>query len=762
MSKRILFYSTFLIFILSIIIIITFRINAPTHAQNSCDITITEDSRHINAREAPYNQIKPGDTVCIAAGNYTTIRFENFHGSATDPITFINTSGQVIFNGVSDFAFVFRNSKFFHVTGTGSESHLYGFKINGDYTAGLKITNKSEEFEADHFEISSIKIGVSASTKATCPDGSENNYDYDGDGIIKNDPDDSVDWTTFTQHNSELHDFIIHDTETEGFYIGSNDTDSPNTARNSNCPVYNSHLDGVKIYDNVVERSGWEGINVKGSDGNCQVFNNKIYNAVEPEALQASGQNSAIGINHSQCDAYNNFIKDSGGRGINYYRRRGPINIYNNIIVNTGLHYPIGISNASSIRIPQALTTGTIQIYNNTLIEPRGWGVYIRDGTDGFIKNNIIINSNSYYTNVYSNIVESNNLELNTISQAKFASPGNEDYSLQSDSPAIDTGIYVSHSGIEYDFLNNQRPADGDGNGTAEYDIGAYEYIGNIPVPLPPDTDYEIMKVEHAPVIDGYLYEFQDTPSIELDQSTTNSHGSYRLLYDDTALYIAAEVTDSQLMSQYSNPQTDRDQRLWEDDSIELMLDTLHNGGSSRQSDDYKLFVNLFNVHTDSNAGDQSWPIDGTDFLSAIKTYGSINDNSDTDLGYTIEMKIPWSYLGITAPSANTTFGLEIVLDDRATSSADPDGTRFYTAWKNTDGNNLNNPDGWGSAIFSSSSVSGRSAYDLNTDGFVDTLDAKQEIGSWNDLDFPKGDFNDDGVVNNLDTARIIYVLLNP
>jgi hypothetical protein len=55
-----------------------------------------------------------------------------------------------------------------------------------------------------------------------------------------------------------------------------------------------------------------------------------------------------------------------------------------------------------------------------------------------------------------------------------------EDFHLQMPSPAVDTGINTGVSA--FDFEGNQRIGDGDGNGTATVDMGAYEI-------LPVDTD---------------------------------------------------------------------------------------------------------------------------------------------------------------------------------------------------------------------------------------------------------------------------------
>jgi hypothetical protein len=61
----------------------------------------------------------------------------------------------------------------------------------------------------------------------------------------------------------------------------------------------------------------------------------------------------------------------------------------------------------------------------------------------------------------------------NVTGDPAFANPAGWDYHLTAGSPAIDAGLYA---GVDGDIDGDQRPADGDVDGTATVDIGADEF----------------------------------------------------------------------------------------------------------------------------------------------------------------------------------------------------------------------------------------------------------------------------------------------
>ncbi|OGF42449.1 hypothetical protein A2303_03415, partial [Candidatus Falkowbacteria bacterium RIFOXYB2_FULL_47_14] len=124
------------------------------------------------------------------------------------------------------------------------------------------------------------------------------------------------------------------------------------------------------------------------------------------------------------------------------------------------------------------------------------------------------------------------------------------------------------------------------------------------------------------------------------------------------------------------------------------IFDTLNNRGTTMNSDDYKFFVNVLNVQSDSQILNMSW---NSSFTSRVNAQGTVNQSGNTDTGYAIEIAIPWSGWRISVPAAGTTWGFDLAQDDR-----NDLGQVVQTVWTNTDGGDFNNPAGWGSMVLSS------------------------------------------------------------
>jgi hypothetical protein len=127
------------------------------------------------------------------------------------------------------------------------------------------------------------------------------------------------------------------------------------------------------------------------------------------------------------------------------------------------------------------------------------------------------------------------------------------------------------------------------------------------------------------------------------------TQGSARLLWDDQHLYVGFEVRDQKVRGGF--PKDAKDPHLWERDTIEIMIDP---DGDGDNKDYYEVQVNPQNLVFDTQYDDYNTPNGNgkgpfgheewsAGLTSAVEVHGTLDDDSDVDQGYTVEMKIPWA-----------------------------------------------------------------------------------------------------------------------
>ncbi|MBK8259560.1 MAG: carbohydrate-binding family 9-like protein [Polyangiaceae bacterium] len=127
------------------------------------------------------------------------------------------------------------------------------------------------------------------------------------------------------------------------------------------------------------------------------------------------------------------------------------------------------------------------------------------------------------------------------------------------------------------------------------------------------------------------------------------SQGEAKVFWDSTHLYIAFEAYDKTVRGGFPNDA--KDPHLWEKDTTEVMIDP---DGDGDNKDYYEIQVNPQNLVFDTQYDDynrpngggkgpfghEEWSFGGE---HAVHVHGSLDDDSNTDDGYTVEIKIPWA-----------------------------------------------------------------------------------------------------------------------
>ena len=171
-------------------------------------------------------------------------------------------------------------------------------------------------------------------------------------------------------------------------------------------------------------------------------------------------------------------------------------------------------------------------------------------------------------------------------------------------------------------------------------------------------------------VVDGNLNDcgWLDIPWESFDDMARSDNAvEFATAWDPTHLYVGFKVTDAQLESDAAG--------IWQNDGVEIFLDSLHNATSTTDADDFHVILDIASnsTHSDVRVG-----------------------FSPTSTGYTMEIGIPWSILGLT-PSASMVLGILVGNNDRDMGS----GTQFDWNGLASSGS-YSRPNLWGDLVLGS------------------------------------------------------------
>jgi S-formylglutathione hydrolase FrmB len=153
------------------------------------------------------------------------------------------------------------------------------------------------------------------------------------------------------------------------------------------------------------------------------------------------------------------------------------------------------------------------------------------------------------------------------------------------------------------------------------------------------DSEGRMVSYFGSPVIDGEVDDVWNDAITVVPQCVTGdvyAEATFKSLWDDNALYILAEVKDSQMSVQSRNP--------YEQDSLEIFLDENNEKSKDYGVDDLHFRVNYENLQTADNG-------DAERFFTSTRLI---------DGGYLVEARVQFKY----EPSNGKVLGVELQIND--------------------------------------------------------------------------------------------------
>lgn len=401
--------------------------------------------------------IQPGDVIGLQGGKtYGRIIFRNIVGTKDQPVIIRNFDGVAEVYSDTGYGLKFENSENFILSGNGSGDQ-YGIRVTT--REGFFIT--MEMFTTD-FEITRVEVAGHTAK------GLGSNAGFAGIGI-KTSP--YQDFDTFSDptrqawimQNVSIHDNYIHDTGGEGlyighgFYAGRKEKDAP-------VKTYSHSIKGLRVYNNLIEDVGYDGIQIKNADEDVEVYNNVVRNY---GTKQKPAHNEGLFIGEGSTGKYYNNIIDTGSGNGCMIQGLGNIDLYNNVFMNQGGHGIYATGGEQAIRLENA----PFNIMNNTVYNSGDFG-FVFYGDDGGTKrfmNNLVVKAGTL-TKESAPVEMENNIFTNNVDSIGFENLGLKDLRLDDGSVAIDAGTDLRSFGIEEGCAGQARPS-GEG-----FDIGAYEH----------------------------------------------------------------------------------------------------------------------------------------------------------------------------------------------------------------------------------------------------------------------------------------------
>lgn len=179
----------------------------------------------------------------------------------------------------------------------------------------------------------------------------------------------------------------------------------------------------------------------------------------------------------------------------------------------------------------------------------------------------------------------------------------------------------------------------------------------DVPAPFEPRA-YVVYRTPAAVAVDGQLHDAAwqhapwTAPFVDArggDRPAPRLRTRAKLLWDDEALYVAAELEEPDVWATF----TERESPIYRDNAFEVFIDP---DGDTHNY--YEFEINaletvwdllMIKPYRDGGPALSAWDIRGLE--AAVHVNGTLNDPTDTDDGWTVELALPWTILEEAAPN---------------------------------------------------------------------------------------------------------------
>ncbi len=171
----------------------------------------------------------------------------------------------------------------------------------------------------------------------------------------------------------------------------------------------------------------------------------------------------------------------------------------------------------------------------------------------------------------------------------------------------------------------------------------------------------DVRRVAEPPVLDGDLagwptdafavVRFPDQAEFGVPPKKERFEGAFSFAWDDTYLYVAADVKEDDLVCEAPASE------IYKDDAIELFVDPKNDGFVWGNSADFQIGI--------SPSGPEGKPQMYSWFQKTVPPENAVASKvseSPAGAAYKVEFRIPWSFLGVTEVRAGTVVPLSFAL----------------------------------------------------------------------------------------------------